>query len=78
MVSVICPGFVTTPMTDGATFPQPFKMGAERAARIVKRGLAKNRARIAFPLPTYFAAWLGIALPERLVDPLIRRMPKKR
>lgn len=78
LVSVICPGFVATPMTDGATFPQPFKLSAERAAEIVKRGLARDRSRIAFPWPTYFAAWLGIALPERMVDPLIRRMPKKR
>jgi short-subunit dehydrogenase len=77
-VSVICPGFVATPMTAGATFPQPFKISAERAAEIVKRGLLRDRARIAFPWPTYFAAWLGIALPERMVDPLIRRMPKKR
>jgi len=77
-VSVICPGFVATPMTAGATFPQPFKISAERAAEIVKRGLARDRSRIAFPWPTYFAAWLGIALPERMVDPLIRRMPKKR
>lgn len=77
-VSVICPGFVATPMTAGASFPQPFKISAERAAEIVKRGLARDRSRIAFPWPTYFAAWLGIALPERMVDPLIRRMPKKR
>jgi short-subunit dehydrogenase len=78
MVSVICPGFVTTPMTDGAEFPQPFKMGAERAARIVKRGLEKNRPRIAFPMPTYMAAWLGVAMPEWLCDRLIRRIPQKR
>jgi short-subunit dehydrogenase len=77
-VSVICPGFVATPMTAGASFPQPFKISAERAAEIVKRGLARDRSRIAFPWPTYFAAWLGIALPERMVVPLIRRMPNKR
>ena len=77
-ISVICPGFVATPMTEGATFPQPFKLSAERAAEIVKRGLARDRSRIAFPWPTYFAAWLGIALPERVIDPLMRPMPKKR
>jgi short-subunit dehydrogenase len=77
-VSVICPGFVETPMTEGATFPQPFKIGSERAARIIVRGLARGRARIAFPWPTYFGAWLGIALPEWMVDPMIRRMPNKR
>jgi len=77
-ISVICPGFIETPMTAGATFPQPFKISAEKAARIIARGLARGRSRIAFPFPTYVAAWLGIALPERMVDPLIRRMPKKR
>jgi short-subunit dehydrogenase len=77
MISVICPGFVATPMTDSNSFPQPFKMGADRAARIVKRGLAKNRARIAFPMPTYMAAWLGVALPEWLCDRVVRRLPRK-
>ena len=77
MVSVICPGFVETPMTEENHFPQPFKMSAERAARIVKRGLARNRARIAFPLPTYMAAWLGVALPEWICDALVRRLPRK-
>jgi hypothetical protein len=52
-------------------------MSAERAARIVKRGLARNRARIAFPLPTYMAAWLGVALPEWICDALVRRLPRK-
>ena len=77
MVSVVCPGFVATPMTEGNTFPQPFKMGVDRCANIVARGLARNRARIAFPLPTYVGAWLGVALPAWTVDALIRRLPRK-
>ena len=52
--------------------------GEREPDEAIKRGLARDRSRIAFPWPTYFAAWLGIALPERMVDPLIRRMPKKR
>ncbi len=76
-VSVICPGFVTTRMTEGNHFPQPFLMSAERAAGIVVRGLARDRGRIAFPFPTYFLAWLGGALPDRVCEPFMRRLPKK-
>ncbi|MBT5413183.1 MAG: SDR family NAD(P)-dependent oxidoreductase, partial [Rhodospirillaceae bacterium] len=46
-VSVICPGFVESPMTAVNDFPMPFLMPADWAARIVRRGLARDRARIA-------------------------------
>ncbi len=77
LVSVICPGFVATPMTEGGHFPQPFKISAERAVRIVRSGLARDRGRIAFPFPTYFLAWLGATLPERMTDPALRRMARR-
>lgn len=76
-VSVICPGYVESPMTAVNDFPMPLLMSAERAARIIKRGLARNRARIAFPFPMYAAAWLLGLLPPGLTDPLLRRLPKK-
>ena len=55
-VSVICPGFVRTPMTAGNRFPMPLIMTPERAAAIIRRGLVRRRARIAFPLPLYWAS----------------------
>lgn len=73
-VSVICPGYVTTPMTEGNPFPMPFLMSVERAAETIHRGLARRRGRIAFPLPLYIAVWLLAALPDRLVDWLMRRV----
>ncbi len=76
-VSVICPGYVRSPMTAINDFPMPLLMDAERAARIIRRGLARNRPRIAFPWPLYAAVWLLSALPPRLTDPLLRRLPKK-
>ncbi len=76
-VSVICPGFVRTPMTDVNPYPMPFLMDAERAARIIRRGLAANRARIAFPWPTYAVAWLLGAMPPALTDRLLGRLPEK-
>ena len=76
-LSVICPGFVTTPMTEGNAFPMPFLMDAERAARIVQSGLAANRARIAFPLPMRLATWLLAALPPGVTDRAMRGLPAK-
>lgn len=63
VVSVICPGFVTSRMTAKNRFRMPFLMSAERAAGIIRRGLARGSARIAFPLPTKAAIWLATALP---------------
>ena len=55
----------------------PFLMPAERAAAIVRRGLERNRPRIAFPWQTAFVAWLLGALSPTVVDPLLMRLPKK-
>ena len=76
-VSVICPGFVRSRITGANRFRMPLLMDAGRAARIIRRGLARNKARIAFPFPTYFAAWLLGALPPGLTDPLVRKLPEK-
>lgn len=76
-VSVICPGFVKSRITDRNTFPMPFLMPASRAAQIIKRGLATNRARIAFPWQMAAAIHLIAALPAAWADRLLQRLPKK-
>lgn len=76
-VSVICPGFVETPMTAVNRFPMPFLMNAPRAAGIIARGLARNKGRIAFPLPMLAVVWFFMALPDRLADAITRRLPSK-
>jgi short-subunit dehydrogenase len=76
-VSTICPGYVATPMTAVNRFPMPFLMSPEKAARIIRRGLAADRARIAFPWPTAFGAWLAGTLPPAWTDPLLRLLPEK-
>ncbi|MBV8393109.1 MAG: SDR family NAD(P)-dependent oxidoreductase, partial [Alphaproteobacteria bacterium] len=76
-VSVICPGFVATPMTAVNRFPMPFLMSAERAASIIRRGLARNRARIAFPWPMAALTWLLAALPPGWTDAALARLPDK-
>jgi len=76
-VSVICPGYVRTPMTAVNRFPMPFLMDSDRAARIIRRGLARNKGRIAFPWQMAFAGWLAGALPDAVVDRLTRGLPRK-
>ncbi|MEO3433539.1 SDR family NAD(P)-dependent oxidoreductase [Inquilinus sp. CAU 1745] len=76
-VSVICPGFVRSRMTSVNPFRMPLLMDAAKAARIIRRGLARDRARIAFPFPIYFGVWMVGALPPSLTDRLLARMPRK-
>ena len=76
-VTVICPGYVKTQMTMVNNFPMPLLMDADKAARIIQRGLARNKARIAFPWRMYALVRLIAALPPGLIDPLLRKLPVK-
>ncbi len=76
-VNVICPGYIKTPMTAVNDFPMPFMMDASQAAKIIIKGLARNEARIAFPCPTAFAAWLLGIIPPGWTDPILKKLPKK-
>jgi short-subunit dehydrogenase len=77
VVSVICPGFVRTPMNEGVRPRLPLTMSPERAAALIVRGLARGEARITFPFPTYAAMRLLSALPRGLVDRLAAHIPAK-
>jgi short-subunit dehydrogenase len=50
VVQTVAPGFVKTPMTDRNTFPMPFMVSPEEAARAIVDGMAKDKAEIVFPL----------------------------
>lgn len=76
-VNVICPGFVESRMTAENRFHMPFLMNSEKAASIIARGLARNKSRIAFPWPTYYAARLATFLPNGLLTRLLSMGPKK-
>lgn len=76
-VSVICPGFVRSRITDANRFPMPFFMEADQAARIIHRGLARNQALIAFPFPMRLAAGLLTTLPSGLASRLLAFLPGK-
>lgn len=64
-VNIISPGYVESPMSDKLTGPKPFLISAAHAARIIKKGLAKNKARISFPFPLNLGARALALLPDR-------------
>jgi short-subunit dehydrogenase len=64
-VSVICPGFVATRINAKATFPMPFLMTTAQASAVIRRCLARNSPRIAFPIGIKAAVWFGSTLPGR-------------
>jgi NAD(P)-dependent dehydrogenase (short-subunit alcohol dehydrogenase family) len=72
LLTSICPGFIRTAMTAEYQFPMPGLMDAERAARIILRGIAAGRMRVTFPW------WMGLGarvvglLPPRVMGALRR------
>jgi short-subunit dehydrogenase len=71
-VNVVLPGFVKTPMSDRFPSAKPLLMSPERAATLIRRGLERNRARIAFPLRLAWAMWLLSVLPAALSQWMVR------
>jgi short-subunit dehydrogenase len=77
-VNAICPGYVKTAMTAVNTFPMPFLMEVDAAAKLIKRDLAKNKSRIAFPFPLYFVVWLATLISTKITDPIFAKLPGKK
>lgn len=71
-VSVICPGFVTSPMSQLFKGAKPLEISAEAAALRIERGLARNARLIAFPLPMAATARLSALLPEAVLRQAMR------
>ena len=71
-VTVVCPGFFASPMTDRWDGPTPLLMDCERAARIVKRGIDRGARRVSFPWPMALGLRLCDALPAALGDRILR------
>lgn len=67
-VSVICPGFVTSPMSARHKGGRPFEMPAAKAAQIIKKAVGRNKAFHAFPLPMVLGIRFAKLLPARLSD----------
>jgi short-subunit dehydrogenase len=72
-VSLICPGFVETPLTAQNKFSMPGLIKPEQAADEILRGWAKGQFEIHFPKRfTFFMKALAL-LPAALYFPLVRK-----
>ena len=71
-VSVVMPGYVRSPMCDDMPGPKPFLWSPERAARAIRRGLERDKARISFPFPLNWGTWWLSVLPAGLSILLVR------
>lgn len=76
-VSVICPGFIKTPLTDKNNFKMPFLMSTEKASKKIINGLTKNKGLIAFPFIMYFILKILRFLPFSLTNFIMSKLPKK-
>ncbi len=72
-VSLIAPGFVTTPLNRDLIAPKPLKISAARAAEIIRRGLDRRKPLIAFPILLYAGMRLLALMPARFGDWLLDR-----
>jgi short-subunit dehydrogenase len=77
-VNIVFPGFVRTPLTDANDFAMPFMMETTKAARLIRDGLNKNRAVIAFPWQMRAMIMIITALPRFLGDAITARALKKK
>jgi short-subunit dehydrogenase len=73
-VSVICPGFIKSAMSDDFAGAKPFMISPEKAAIIIKNGLARNKACIAFPFPLSVGTQLLALLPATMADYILSKM----
>lgn len=71
-VTTIRPGFVKTAMTDKNEFKMPFLMSAEKAARIIRRGIEKKKTMIQFPFLTILGTRILKIMPNFIFDRVMR------
>jgi len=71
-VTVVCPGFFTSPMTDRWDGPTPFLASGERAARRIKNGIDRGRARVDFPWPLVLGMRFCDLAPAPIGDAILR------
>ena len=71
-VTLVVPGFVDTPMSQGLTEPRPFLLSAEAAAAIIVRKLGHGAKRIVLPWQFVVIRVISGLLPRILVRAVFR------
>jgi short-subunit dehydrogenase len=71
-VTTVCPGFITTPMTEQHHFKMPFLLSAEAAARRIVRALEQEKKVFNFPWQTALLMRLTRWMPDWLLARIMR------
>jgi short-subunit dehydrogenase len=74
-VSVVVPGFFSSPMTDRFHGATPLLRTLDQAVAVVRRGLDRRAPRIVFPHLLGLGLQAADLLPARLGDAILRRVP---
>jgi short-subunit dehydrogenase len=73
-INVVMPGYVESKMCREMPGPKPFLMKPEHAAKLIRRKVAQNRARISFPFPLNLGCWLLSVIHPSISSFILRRM----
>ncbi len=76
-VTLICPGYVRSPMTDQNAFPMPFLVEPEPAVEKMFRAIERRKRLLAFPFPLAAFAWIARILPRALYDRIVSGFQRK-
>jgi short-subunit dehydrogenase len=76
-VVTLCPGYIKTPMTDINTYPMPFIIEADDAARRMARVIERGTAFAVVPWQMGLVGWVMKRLPNWLYDRLFAKVPHK-
>lgn len=77
-VCTICPGYIDTPMTQVNTYPMPFKLPVDEAARRFARAIARQRPCVVIPWQMGVVGFFLRRMPIWLYDRLFAHAPHKR
>jgi short-subunit dehydrogenase len=77
-VTVVCPGFVETPMSASVPGPRPLIWSVDRAAERIVRGIARNEREVSFPWALAVLGRMADILPAGFVDSFLARARRSR
>jgi NAD(P)-dependent dehydrogenase (short-subunit alcohol dehydrogenase family) len=76
-VTTICPGYIRTPMTDVNTFPMPFLMEIDDAAKSIARIIQRRKRFAIFPWQMSVIGRLMKLIPAPVWDWAMKQAPRK-
>jgi short-subunit dehydrogenase len=76
-VSLVCPGFVKTPLTNLNDFPMPFRISVQQASDYIRKGLLKKKAEVHFPKRFTYILKLLTLLPGPIWTVIGRQLVNK-